>query len=202
MWSKSIFFLVSLITLPVLLVGCQQKLSESTNGNSQSLAQPNSEVSAMMLAGQLGSDQQSRTLNQQQVTLLAEIIYDYFGQLTDVTQAKTIRGVMTAGNASGVARSMFYDDTYYLLATFANLPAPQNGDFYEGWLVRKDPFDFISTGPVTTIDGAVVNGYVSNQDLTDHNFYVLTLEPDDGNPAPADHIVAGTMQQLDAEITE
>ena len=202
MRHKNIVFLISFAALAALLAGCQPKLPEPTSVNSQPLAKPDSEMMAMMESGQLGSDGQSQTLSQQQVVSLAEIIYDYFGQLTDVTQAKTIRGVMTAGNASGGARATFYDDTYYLLATFANVPEPQNGDFYEGWVVRKEPFDFISTGPVVVIDGAMVNGYVSKQDLTDYNFYVLTLEPDDGNPAPADHVVEGTMQKLDIESTE
>lgn len=40
-----------------------------------------------------------------------------------------------------------------------------------------------------------MNTYSSGEDLTDHNFYVLTIEPDDGNPAPADHIVEGTLKR-------
>ena len=100
------------------------------------------------------------------------------------------------GNASGTAIANFKDDTYSLLATFENLPDPEGTDFYEGWIVRRgDDFDVISTGKVEKADEVYTNMYTSGADLTDHDFYVLTIEPDDGDPAPADHIVEGVMKK-------
>ena len=59
------------------------------------------------------------------------------------------------------------------------------------WLVNKDTNSVISTGKAKYIDGKFVNTYTSTKDLSDHKFYVLTLEPDDSNPKPADHILEG-----------
>jgi hypothetical protein len=101
---------------------------------------------------------------------------------------------VTGGNATGIANSTFKDGSYSLYASFANLKEPNNDDFYEGWLVRKDPFDFISTGKVEKLGGMYTNIYSSQKDLSKYNLYVLTLEPNDGNPAPAKHIVEGVLK--------
>jgi len=113
------------------------------------------------------------------------IDYTYRGQLADVA----------GGNASGTASADVVDGAYHLYASFANLPAPEDGYFYEGWVVRKSPFDVVSTGVVTEHSTQTVNAYLSRENLLDHTFYVLTLEPDDGNPAPAGHVLEGTLVQ-------
>jgi hypothetical protein len=109
--------------------------------------------------------------------------YQYTGVLKDVS----------GGTATGEANANFLDDSYVLYATFEGLPEPEGTDFYEGWVVRPDPFNFISTGVVEKVDDMYVNLYSSEDDLTDHFSYVLTIEPDDGDPAPADHILEGDM---------
>ncbi|PCI19191.1 hypothetical protein COB64_04080 [Candidatus Wolfebacteria bacterium] len=121
------------------------------------------------------------------------IEYQYSGTISDVTGGETITGINTGGNSSGFAQVGYDGSKYSLRATFENLPDPQGTDFYEGWVVRKNPFDVISTGVVEKIDGTYINTYMSEKDLTDHNFYVLTIEPDDGDPAPAEHIAEGTL---------
>ncbi|MBT7309426.1 MAG: hypothetical protein HN846_01760 [Candidatus Pacebacteria bacterium] len=113
--------------------------------------------------------------------------YRFNGDLKDVS----------GGKSTGVAKSNFEDGSYSLVATFENLPEPTGTDFYEGWIVRQgDNFNVISTGAAAVINGQYRNEYGLDQDLTDHSFYVLTLEPDDGDPAPADHILEGTMSEL------
>lgn len=119
--------------------------------------------------------------------------FRFVGELQDVTDAKEVGGVMTNGKATGVVKSTFEDGVYSMTASFENLPEPQGTNFYEGWIVRKSPFDVISTGRLKKVDGVYVNTYTSGQDLTDHSFYVVTIEPDDGDPAPAEHILEGTM---------
>lgn len=116
--------------------------------------------------------------------MMARVEYQFEGTLDDVTDG---------GGSSGLARASFSDGKYVLLASFADLPEPDGTDFYEGWIVRKSPFDFISTGRVTKVGGIYTNVYQSEADYTDHDFYVLTLEPNDGNDAPDKHIVEGTM---------
>jgi len=109
--------------------------------------------------------------------------YAFSGVLADVSD----------GNATGVSMANFADGVYSLVADFSDLPEPEGTDFYEGWIVRKSPFDFISTGEAEKKDGKYMNFYSASSDLTDHDFYVLTIEPDDGDPAPAGHILEGTM---------
>ncbi len=104
---------------------------------------------------------------------------------------------VTGGDALGVAIAHWYEDEsrYQLLASSSTLPALEDGFFYEGWVVRADPQSVISTGALEQGEtGAWVNDFSSDENLTDHVRYVLTLEPDDGDPAPAEHILDGTLE--------
>lgn len=117
----------------------------------------------------------------------------------DVTNKETIRGINTKGGARGdvFADIVTTNKNYVLFGTFDNLPDPKGDDFYEGWIVRRgENFSVISTGKLVKNDtyGVYENFYMSNEDLTDHDFYVLTLEPNDDDPAPADHILEGTLR--------
>jgi hypothetical protein len=109
----------------------------------------------------------------------------YQGELLDVADS----------GASGFAEAGIIESTYRLRATFNNLLDPQGTDFYEGWVVRRAPLDIISTRRVEKIDANYVNVFASPTNLTDHDFYVLTIEPDDGDPAPADHVVEGVLME-------
>ncbi len=112
-------------------------------------------------------------------------ITSYFGELLSTSK----------GKANGIAQASFKNNQYQLVARFQDLPDLQGTDFYEGWIVRKGlKFDVISTGKATKENGEFINTYSTNIDLTDHDFYVLTLEPNDGDPAPAEHILEGTLK--------
>lgn len=114
--------------------------------------------------------------------------YEAFATLVNVVETES----------TGQATAKYFDDgSYELLAEFQNLAPTTNGDFYEGWLVSQTPFDFFSTGPVEVNSaGEIVNIYASNIDHQTEGFtqYVLTIEPDDGDPAPAKHILEGTLE--------
>jgi hypothetical protein len=102
---------------------------------------------------------------------------------------------VTGGGAYGLARATFENGQYKLVVTTGGLTEPSDDYFYEGWVVRRgDDLSVISTGELEVIDGEYVNTYMSATDLTDHDFYVLTLEPNDGDPAPAEHILEGTLK--------
>lgn len=118
-------------------------------------------------------------------------VYEAQAKLTDVT---------TASLASGDAGAKYYDDgAYELVASFINLPDVTNGEFFEGWLVNPETTKFVSTGVVEYVsEGQVVNNFSATQDYQTqgYTFYVLTLEPDDDDPAPADHVLEGTLETV------
>lgn len=157
--------------------------------------QSTEEVASMMMEKESSVDESKVAMDEvveAKIEKMEVKEFQYKGLLSDVTKG-SIRGTNTNGNATGIARAGF-DETYSLRVTFENLPDPAGDDFYEGWVVRRgEDFNVISTGPVGKIEDQYINVYMSNTDFTDHDFYVLTLEPNDGDPAPADHIVEGTM---------
>ena len=102
---------------------------------------------------------------------------------------------VTGGESYGLAYAQTQAGTYSLIAKMGNLPEPGEGYFYEGWIVRRGAeMSVISTGKAELIEDQYINVYQSSSDLLDHDFYVLTLEPDDGDPAPAEHILEGTLK--------
>lgn len=103
---------------------------------------------------------------------------------------------VSGGVATGIARSGVFNGTYNLYVTLKDLPDPKSAEFYEGWIVRTDPLRLVSTGKVGRVDGSYTDIYLTGQDLTDHPRYVLTLEQNDGNPAPATHIMEGELGQV------
>lgn len=99
---------------------------------------------------------------------------------------------------TGTVEATTQDGRYYLNGTFEDLPEPEDGYFYEGWIVRASPSSVISTGVVEKEDDNTwTNVYGSDTDYTDHDRYVLTIEPDDGDPAPADHVLDGTFAPIE-----
>ena len=112
-------------------------------------------------------------------------MYEYSAVLEDVS----------GGEATGRAYAKFDGEDYMVLAELFDLPEPENDYFYEGWIDRKSPLSVLSTGKAFVKEGVYVNEYSAEGDLSDHDFYVLTIEPNDGDPAPADHILEGTLSK-------
>ena len=121
--------------------------------------------------------------------------------LTDVTKRSTVRGIRTASRSWGYAEISYENWQFGLFAGFHDLSAPRWDDFYEGWLVQRDPFKFISTGKLERqSNGDYLNVFESDIDYSSYDFYVLTLEPNDGDPAPADHIFEGEVVVKDYSV--
>lgn len=78
-----------------------------------------------------------------------------------------------------------------VLATFELDPPPADY-FYEGWLVcDKTPY---TTNALEEVNSRYINAYQSSDVPEDCQLYVLTIEPDDGDPAPAGHVFDGTIE--------
>ena len=118
--------------------------------------------------------------------------------LGDVTGGKEIRGVVHDPLVNGWIKAIYEQDTkkYSLTAEFVALKDPVGDDFYEGWVVRPEPFDFISTGRVEKdpTRWVYVQEFNAVQDLSEYTQYVLTVEPNDGDPAPGPHILEGNVR--------
>lgn len=118
-------------------------------------------------------------------------------ELVNVTNGAPIRGIAYNGSETWRASIKFDGTSTIVYAEFDNLPDPGADNFYEGWIVRQNGwFNFFSTGELIIENGKWVNTRSIDWNHTDHIQYVLTLEPNDNDPAPADHIIEG-----DVEIT-
>lgn len=110
--------------------------------------------------------------------------YDFTGSLSPVN----------GGNATGEVKSTYKSGNYFLTAEFTKLADP-GASHYEGWIVRKGTsWHVINTGKVVKVAEKWMNTYASGTDLTDHTFYVLTLEKDD-DPSPGSHVMEGYLAQ-------
>ncbi len=119
----------------------------------------------------------------QRGVMMSEAVYTRTAALSDVT----------GGDAAGIVKTGYDNGSFNLSASFAGLSEPQDGNYYEGWLIRTEPFSFISTGRVEKLGGVYNNLYKSEKDLMNYDFYVLTIEADDGDPAPGVHILEGSL---------
>ena len=96
--------------------------------------------------------------------------------------------------ANGVTQAHQFEDGYYLHTVTLNIDPAEDGYFYEGWLVNGD--EYISTGHLSNYFGDVRHSlrFEANEDYTQYTKVVMTLEPDDGNPAPAAHVAEGELK--------
>ena len=96
---------------------------------------------------------------------------------------------VAGGNATGTAWLAYRNGKTVHKVDAFDMPELQGGDFYEGWLVKGG--DFFSTGRMEYSEdvGGFVLNYETDGDKTSYNKVVITSEPDDGNPAPARHII-------------
>jgi hypothetical protein len=103
---------------------------------------------------------------------------------------------VTGGGSFGLAHARFVDGQFILIAKLCGLPDTAGGYYYEGWLLKRGAqMSVISTGRAERAnEDWYLNVFYSPSDLVDHDYYVLTLEPDDGNPSPAEHILEGTLK--------
>ncbi|MFC1711083.1 anti-sigma factor [Patescibacteria group bacterium] len=96
----------------------------------------------------------------------------------------------SAGGASGEAKRAFSDGKFYFKLTASGLSSVEKGYYYESWL-EKDEKN-ISTGRVEV--DSMGNGelyYTVSVDRSEYPKVFVSIEPEDGNPAPADKILEG-----------
>jgi hypothetical protein len=101
---------------------------------------------------------------------------------------------VTGGTASGIA-SRKYESGNFSHAVLADLPDPEEGGFYEGWLVRGKEgdanFAYISTGIMSLAKGGYMLEFGSATDYSDYSRVVITLEKVN-DKKPEKHILEGS----------
>lgn len=175
------------VALSLLVAGCTQ----------QAPAEPETTETSQMMDESAMQEVPVTTMT----SMPAEPAFEYSlqAELADVTNGETLFGnVNTAGEATGTVEAGFNGERYQLNGTFNNLPDPEDGAFYEGWLVMNEPMNVISTGALEQeLPGVYTNVFSVEDDLTNHTRYVLTIEPDDGDPAPAEHVLDGMFEPVE-----
>ena len=95
-------------------------------------------------------------------------------------------------SGSGTATRQYEGSTFTHTVT-ANIGAPAEGKFYEGWLVRKIPFSIVSTGKLEKNSNGYALSFTSADDLNSHSGIVVTEETEsmglDGKPEA--HVLEG-----------
>ena len=96
--------------------------------------------------------------------------------------------------ANGVTQSHLFEDGHFVHSVNLNIEPAEDGYFYEGWLVKGS--DIISTGHMSNYFGDSRHNlkFEADEDYTGHLKVVVTLEPDDGDPAPAGHVAQGKLK--------
>jgi hypothetical protein len=109
---------------------------------------------------------------------------EYMAEMVNVSSAPEWQGEAYMYDLDGEKR---------VYASF-EMEQPEDNYFYEGWLVCDGtPY---STGATTSFEGLEENIWVGSIPGNCEK-YVLTLEEDDGNPAPAEHLFDGTLVEVE-----
>lgn len=110
----------------------------------------------------------------------------------DVERA-SLRDV-SGGGASGLA-TRNYDGEEFTHSILAALPETETGKFYEGWLVLgeegDEEYSILNTGKLQQSKGGFLLEFSSDQDLSDYQKVIVTLEENDDS-TPEDHILEGS----------
>ena len=192
-------FCLLLLTLTLLGFGCAKKPATVENENvskeinrEQILAQAkrdglimdDNEILTMSDASVL------QTTNGKNQTSVAQYIKKDFAGWNSAALAD-----VTGGGSFGLAFSTFEKSSYTLVAKMGNLPELSEGSHYEGWIVKRgNEMRVMSVGEAKQNEDQFMIVFKSQEDLTTYDFFVLTLELDEINLAPAKHILEGTFR--------
>lgn len=97
---------------------------------------------------------------------------------------------VVGGGVAGHAKRAFSDGKFYFKVEVSGLEPVEKGYYYEGWLKNED--GVVSVGRVElsqTGQGSLY--YTASADRSEYSGVVITLEPEDGNPEPATHVLEG-----------
>ena len=96
--------------------------------------------------------------------------------------------------ANGVAQSHYFEEGLYLHTVQANVAPAPDGSFYEGWI--SDGSNIVSTGHLTNPMGDSRHSlqFEQNQDYRAYTQVLITVEADDGDPAPGKKVAEAILK--------
>lgn len=84
---------------------------------------------------------------------------------------------VTGGGSFGLAFASRENEKSTVIAKMGNLPTLENGQFFEGWLVRRgEEMKVVNIGKAVVVDDQQAIVFVTQIDLSDYDFFVLTQE--------------------------
>lgn len=102
---------------------------------------------------------------------------------------------VTGGSRFGLTHTRFFGGVFTLIAQMGGLTELADNLTYHGWLVKRgDGMRVVDLGTVQKINEGFFLVYQSKQNFSSYDFFVLTLEPDDGNNTPAEHLLEGLIR--------
>jgi hypothetical protein len=111
--------------------------------------------------------------------------------------AEEVRLLDVEGGTSFALATRSVEEHVFYHTVVAFLPAPPEGEAYEGWLVREQPFDFFSTGALQPrADGTFSLTWQGKpgRDYLDYPKVVVTLEETLGDESPESHVLEGVFE--------
>lgn len=102
---------------------------------------------------------------------------------------------VTGGESYGLAHATFENGVFTLVAELGNLTEPTERFSYQGWVVKRgDEMTLVNLGSAVKTETGYALVFTSSQDLSDYNFFVLTLETLDGLSSAEEHILEGSFR--------
>jgi hypothetical protein len=127
-----------------------------------------------------------------EVLSASDTVTKIVGELTN--PSATLIGV-SSNNPVGTAIRTLTTGMFHLSIS-ANLPGiDRESQFYQAWLVRPVPYNYVSAGEFVTNDlGTFVLDWSGSvdKDYSDYTNLVVTLQARNGSPDPQTHIAKGT----------
>ncbi len=102
---------------------------------------------------------------------------------------------VTGGESYGLSHATFENGIYTVVADMGNLTEPAEAYSYQGWLVnRKGSLMAVNIGTAVKTETGYAIVFTSSQDLSEFDFFVLTLELTAGLSTPEEHILEGSFR--------
>lgn len=112
----------------------------------------------------------------------------------DSTKVETATLEAVDGYLGSGSASRSFDGEEFRHTVEATLDEPNEGKFYEGWLVKKDSNDFISTGKLTREGETYTLEFRIDEDYSDYPMVVITEEREENglDGIPEEHVLEGS----------